>query len=65
MSKKFKVRIMQIVFTEMDQEDFDMLKEACFEDGDRQMLNETVDFDCDADLTIEKVADGDQESEVH
>lgn len=54
MSKKFKVKITKTAIIEMTQEDFGMLQEACFVDGDRQMVNETVDLDCDGELTIEK-----------
>jgi hypothetical protein len=53
--KKLLVRITKSVIISMTQEDLDMLKEACFQDGDRQMLNETVDLDCEGDLTIENI----------
>lgn len=51
-----KVKITQTFILEMDQESLDMLREACFEDGDRQMLHETLDS-ASEELTIEEIPD--------
>lgn len=57
MAKKIKVRIRKEIVVKMTQEEFVDLKDACFEDGDRQMLNEMVDLDCDGILEIREVAE--------
>lgn len=49
-----KVKITQIVTVDMTEEEYEMLLEACFEDGDRQMLHETINDEED-ELLIEKV----------
>jgi hypothetical protein len=55
MDKKFKVKITKYAIISIDQTYFDLLQEACFKEGDRQLLNETVDLDYYGHLTIEKV----------
>lgn len=54
--KKFNVKITETHFVKMDQEEFDMLKEAA-EEGDMQMIHETCDSSHKEECTVEKVPD--------
>lgn len=45
MKNKLTVRVAKVAIVEMNQEDYDNLIDACYGQGDRQMLNELVDFD--------------------
>lgn len=49
---QMKVKIVKIIELEMNEDQFNELHSACFHDGDRQMLNELVDLDCEGDLYI-------------
>jgi hypothetical protein len=56
MSKKFKVKITETFYVKVDQESFDMLKEAASE-GDMQMIHEQSDDSYKEECTVEKVID--------
>ena len=51
-----KVKITQTVTLEITEEDFQLLRKACFVDGDRQMLHELIDYQED-ELLIERWKD--------
>lgn len=54
MGKKFNVKVTETYYVKLDQEDFDMLKEAA-EEGDMQMIHEQADSAYKEECTVEKV----------
>jgi len=53
-SKKFNVKITETFYVKVDQESFEMLKEAA-EEGDMQMIHEESDSAYKEECTVEKV----------
>lgn len=52
--KKFNVKITETFYVKVDEEEFEMLKEAA-EEGDMQVIHETSDSAYREECTVEKV----------